>query len=368
MPQNEGYGIFGPTPYAVRQAQINERLQQAHTIGSLSPGGHGALAGGAFGRAAGALFGQAQDPRLKQAQTLQDIEAEMSQMGLEPGTPEFTKTLGQLMMTRMGPAAAAQAVSMARQLEIQRAEVDAIRNPPEVAAARGRARALQEFAGMSPAAAEILAPMKEVSDAVLKGALSPAEVDAKVRQALFATDNNIAAARRLVAKDFEKAPGVYIDQRSKLANIRDEVLTREGAKAEAGKKISLENAGPVLKEYVELLKNPPPMTDFGAMVQWLADVKAKEGTAGQAYARLANPTGIVTDKDVEQAIKNLPGIGNYAKRNIASSIESLEAFTGMKFGGATATTPSLSPEAEEQVRKALNLSKGTKILSIERVK
>jgi hypothetical protein len=268
-------------------------------------------------------MGQAQDPRLKQAQTLQDIEQEMGQMGLEPGTPEFTKTLGQLMMTRLGPAAAAQAVSMARQLEIQRAEVEGIRQGPLQAQARaqGMMRILTGRLKYEPEDAAALIADPELASAVIKEGLKPETLTEKARNYQMALGEGYQGNFMQFMKDTKPA-GTTVNVGGKTLSLpeRNTLRTADGKPVPPGTTIEQANEG--LQDGTLIQKTPAEM--------------ASEVTGANEKARLdeASKTLPKAVEDYEVAASNpsasIPGTEAYeiaqaAKGDLAVTIAIIES-------------------------------------------
>ena len=354
-------GLFGNAADVGRMAVIQDRLRRAQILGSLGPGGHGALAGAHLGGALTGLFG-GQNPMLTQQMRLQQIGQDMEAQGLEPGSPGFS----QQVFRRMLAAGFTQQDALAAFLQAQEAE----RGAADIAKARGgianpqaiqmRFRALLA-AGIPESSAMVLAQdSKQTADA-LRDQRAARQESQKARSLrdLLQNPDLMALEMRLRRAG---ATSITLGDKPAAKADRDLVTLPDGSpvpvdttpsdivagveagtliqktpaqakadelrlKKEVEKDISREQAAPILRQYINALR--AGNRSF---------VLANQNKAGVAYARLRNPTGIVTDQDVNQAIRDLPGLASREATRIGinlleDSIKGIEAETGIALGG-----------------------------------
>lgn len=360
-------GLFGNMAAVAAQNQIHNRLNQAQLIGSLGPAGHGALAGLRAGGAINSLFG-VQDPALAQAASLQQIGQEMESAGIEPGTPGFARQVySRMLAAGFAPEQALKAFQQALNAEKTATDIAQTRaSAPNPQMMQARANALMRMAQnagrpMDAQTAIVLSQGKESFNQAVARLRKPAKEPDKVQtlRALLADPELMEAERKLRASGAIRlnlgdkpaakadrdlvtnldgspvsvnttpndivegvASGVLI-QKTPGQVAAENLRLKRGVEAD----ISRERAEPILRAYIKALREGDT-----------AFVLANQTKAGQAYARLRNPTGIVTDQDVALAVKDLPGLGSQAADALGAglteqSIRGIEAETGMRFGG-----------------------------------
>ena len=124
--------LFGASPELVQQALRAQEQKNLLELSKMTPeqvtmyqsAAAGSRLGKALGETVGGIFGiDTVDPRLKQAQTAQGIINEVTQMGLDPNTPEFYREISKLSLQRGAPQFAQIAATQGGELEKRMAEI-----------------------------------------------------------------------------------------------------------------------------------------------------------------------------------------------------------------------------------------------------
>lgn len=211
-------GIFGLTPGDVRAALERERLTSAQMIGQMGATGRGALLGGILGQGF-----RGPDPRLRQAQALEQINQELTALGLEPGDPRFTAELVPRVRARLGLGPALQAQQMALQAEQQQQAVRALRTAPEA-----QRRTLERLGYAPDEAAELEAA--GIGKEVAKARLTRDQLTPLMRNVMAATGAapGTPAFQAAMKEAIKRAPLIQQNIGQKAA----EAVAVQAAKAE----------------------------------------------------------------------------------------------------------------------------------------
>lgn len=356
-------GIFGPTPSQIQQAMSDERLARANLISQMPLGSGGAIAGQLFGQAAGNLLG-AQDPRLREAQATQEVQQEIAELGLRPGTQRFTEEVTQRFRNRGLEELAIRANIAARQVEQQELQTEQLRQDVRPADPRALQQRAQTFvlAGGDPNLALSVAQDPELFRSQLNQLTKPRDVPSQIQAYQLAVGQGFQGTFLDYQKQLKRAgassvkvnigdkplsitdlqrirdpsgrplpPGTTPNQAAQaVASGQAQVLAPEEQAARtkqqteaASKQAARETAGPVLQAYINAIRNPEiSLAGFGEREQL-------EAGAAEALARLRQPTGILTDQDITRARSSLPGIGSKVTRAFEGRVKGLEKEIGI---------------------------------------
>lgn len=116
-------GIFGPTPQEIQQAQRAQQLNRASVLNQVP---RNLIAGQMAGGALTSLLGgnRAQNEQIEKARKMQQVQQQIANEGLRPGTRAFTNRVTQLLRSTGDVDLAMQAFAQATKLEQARANVD----------------------------------------------------------------------------------------------------------------------------------------------------------------------------------------------------------------------------------------------------
>ena len=374
-------GLFGPTPAQVQQAMADERLARAQLLSNLPLGSGGAIAGQLFGTAVNNALG-IQDPRLREAQAMQEVQAEVEALGATPGTQRFTQAVTEGFQRRGLGDMAIRANTQARQLEKQDLEVQKLRQETrpqglDPIALQFRADALQA-ANVNPAIANAALLDEKLFRSVIQEATKDRSTD--LMRNFDAVRSNPAFGDWIDRRDKNKATSIKVSNfytkplGNDASNWRDrdgnqasagdtpaeaaqkgfQPLTKERqaqltqqVKAATGKQISIEQAGPVLQAYTELLRS--------GGIKDIGELKQLEGAAAFALARLRDPTGRLTDAEVDLAKRDLPGLISRATGQLEGRIRGLQTETGVQLAPQQAgDLKDVDQMTEEELLRELN--------------
>jgi len=326
-------------------------------------GSGGAIAGQLFGQAAGNLLG-AEDPRLREAQATQEVQQEIAQLGLRPGTRRFTEEVTQRFRARGLEDLAIKANISARQIEQQELQNEKLRQDTTTTdpnAIQSRAQAFV-LAGGDPNIAVSVAQDAKLFRSQINQLTKPRDVPSQIQAYQLAVGQGFQGTFLDYQKQLKRAgaSSVKVSVGDKPLSITDLQRIRDGsgrplppgttpnqaaAAVAAGthqvlapeqqaartkretervsKQAARESAGPVLQAYINAVRNPElSLAGFGEREQL-------EAGAAEALARLRQPTGILTDEDINRARRALPGIGSKVTRAFEGRVKALEKETGI---------------------------------------
>jgi len=370
-------GIFGPTPAAIQQAQADERLQRAAVIGNLPLGGFG---GAIAGQLAGQAFGQAagiEDPRLRQAQTMQEVQAQMASSGLQPGSREYTQQVTQLFRNAGQEDLAVQAHTLGTQLEQQSLGVDKQRaelQGPDPQQVPRNFEMLLQF-GLPEQQAQFVAQNQKLTDEAVKQALKGRPQPELLRIAQFMHPGDVQQQRRFV-KNVKLKPGasvnVNVGGKALTPAERNSIRTADGKPLPPGttvdeanrrlqsgeaQQVSPEEAAAITRQATDQAMVQRSATEASNSINALQSIgqklslgsalspsdrraySAARTRAAKAFAQLRNPPGTEASGQAEERLLSvLPDLNTavVAPGALQAGIQTLQAEVAQRTGGAQA--------------------------------
>ncbi len=184
-----------------------------------------------------------------------------------------------------------------------------------------------------------------------------AEGDEPTPDTVVIADPTSSTGRRIVKKSEaigREAPEPKPLIQQNLGGEIAEQTAKQRAKAETEKQIGMEQARPVMETYLtslEGLSDALASGDLNAISAAEFRITAQRGQAGEALARLRQPTGILTDEDIGRALRDIPSplsIRNALSggRAFRTQMEAFREIIGLDQPGQAGFNPDTASEEE----------------------